>query len=364
MAAANIVKFFVTDEPGTSSLLATVFDPGFMHEGQGSFRKKFAERLAAQDVILPVEGKPAVVQPEYLNVDLVLVWGQWILLIENKVSRAAITRRQLARYYKAALKTISRGVFLNSDTYRDHDICVVYVTPTESTGAAEFASLQLAEDRKDKKVHLPWTAMLDDLEASFPPHDEDDSYARLIRDGCQLTKEILQKHSAKTITADTPERIATKAFLDRMQKKVADMMGLETALKLMRWKDPRMDELYGQLGGNNANVYLNIFDQGTDLTNQDDAVLSGSVSFQIARKARRKYRDRFASFPHHYWSEMIGLAAESLRINDHEVMVLLENTWSGTCEELERELAGLFCRFLMVCRPFMVDPQAPDAPEN
>ena len=355
------MRFFVTDELGTSSLLATAFDSGFMHEGQSRFWRMFSERLAAQDVVLPAESKPDIVRPEYRNVDLVLVWGQWILLIENKVSRAAITRRQLTRYYKATLKSISRGVFLDSDTYSNHDICVVYVTPTESTGAAEFASLQLAEDRKDKKVHLPWAAMLDDLEASFSPHDENDPYARLIRDGCLLTKDLLQKNDAKCKTEETLERIATKAFLDRTQKKVADMMGLETALKLMRWKDPRLDQLYGQLGGDNANVYLDVLDQGTDLTNEDDAVLNGSVQFWIARKALRKYRGRFTSYPRHYWAEMLGLADDTLEIRGHDGKILLENTWSGTCEELERELAGLFCRFLLVCRPFMVADDVDDS---
>jgi len=362
MAAANIMKFFVTDEPGTSSLLATVFDSEFMHEGQDEFRRRFSERLAAQDVILPAEGKPDIVRPEYLNVDLVLVWGQWILLIENKVSRAAVARRQLTRYYQAVLKSISRGIFLGQDAYRNHDICVIYLTPTENIGASEFASLQLAEDRNDKKVHLSWTAISADLEASFPSHDQDDSYARLIWDGCQSTKEILQKNATKIITEETPERVATKVFLDRMQKKVADMMRLQTGLKLMRWKDPRIDELYAQLGGNYGNVYFNILEQGTDLTNEDDAILNGSVEFWIARKTLKRYRHKFASFPRHYWTEMLGLPDGALEIRDHEGGILLENTWSGTCEELERELVGLFCRFLMVCRPFMVDPQAADAP--
>ena len=49
---------------------------------------------------------------EYLNIDLIVVWKPWTILIENKVTTASITGGQLNNYYSVVLKELKRNSFL------------------------------------------------------------------------------------------------------------------------------------------------------------------------------------------------------------------------------------------------------------
>lgn len=80
------------------------------------------------------------------------------------------------------------GEFLNDATLRNNRLAVIYLTPTEHQGSIEFDSLQLDPSRDDRKLHLGWPMILDDVNASLVGTDFNDRFARLVSDGCQLVK--------------------------------------------------------------------------------------------------------------------------------------------------------------------------------
>lgn len=52
MSDPNFLKFFVTDEVGATSLLASALDPHFAHQAQQQFRERFCARLKSAGVNL------------------------------------------------------------------------------------------------------------------------------------------------------------------------------------------------------------------------------------------------------------------------------------------------------------------------
>ena len=115
---------------------------------QRCFWERFCKHLKPAGVELPCDHGPQIVLQEYKNVDLVMVWGEWILLVENKVAAASITRGQLVRYYQDTLAAMEQGIFLKSEDMEPEDIrnkriCIVYLTPTRKMGTAEFKSTKL-----------------------------------------------------------------------------------------------------------------------------------------------------------------------------------------------------------------------------
>ena len=137
-------------------------------------------------------------------------------------------------------------------------------------------------------------------------------------------------------------------------------MRLEPALQLFRWKDLQRDELYGRIGGNTGNVYLDIFPEETDLSDDCNGVLCASIGLGVRHKWRKAYRDEFGSFPTEYWSGMLGMAGKAPEVDNQRCTIFFEDRWTGELPELMDEIATLFCRFLATFRPFMVEPERRD----
>ncbi len=358
MQSPNLMKFFVTDEDGTSALFATAFDPQLADNRQKPLWEKFCNHLQSMGVDLPSENGPQIVLQQYSNIDLLMLWGDWVLLIENKVAAASITRGQLSRYYRSAVQEMERGMFLASEGVEPEDarrkrICVVYLTPTKNTGTEEFTSTMLEPDRTDAKVHLSWEDVLEVLRDCFPGSSPSDALGRLVQDGCRLTEDILRQRS-KPVIEETDQRVKMKAFLTDVRDAVETMLAFQPNVRLRIWRDRNVDQLYGNIGGGNGNVYFTILaDRTPDFSNLDNVVLQGSVSFSVAGKAIRKRREDFCAVRATDCGAFFGLNPDNLKIDEERCSVMLENVWRGTHAELVEEIASLFCRFLLFFKPLM-----------
>ena len=351
MPKPNIMKYFINDEVGTSSLLATLFNPEFKQPGQVEFLQVFCKMLKSEGVSLSTDGPP-VVKPEYMDMDIVMLWDDWILLLENKLSSASITRYQLQRYYKSITEKISKGGFLGIKQDQSNHICIIYLTPTKSIGGAEFNSLHLNEERQDAKIHLSWEVLLLDIEKIFRKEPITDPYVRLVHDGIELTNKLLKSKPVPTVP-ETEIRIAMKSFIDKVEQRIRVIMQLETTLQLMLWRDIRADQLYGNVSGKNANVYLDIIEEGTSIPEEGTLHLRLGFSGRVANKAPSAYKKQFNKYEASYWSAMLALDQNALEVDTQKCSASVEVDWSGERSQLIQDAAALFCRFLITFRPFM-----------
>jgi hypothetical protein len=351
--SANHLKHFVTDEDGTTAVLATLLDPEFNHPLQPEIHRRFARLLRNGGIDVAEDSAPSSVRPQYLAIDLVMTWGNWILLIENKVLSASVTPNQLSRYYRVSLQELVADRFLGDKSLRDHRIGVVYLTPTANVGGAEFESLLLAVDRADRKLHLAWPQLVADWNDVLANENEPSAFALLARDAVRRATDILAKDRTKK-TVETPHRIAAKKFLDELQTRVLEVMRPMGAVKLSRWKDPRVDQLYGWLGGEWGNVYLDVVEDGSDLS-AHSSVARVRLSFWVAAKAAQPRKKEFATVPVEHWARLIGLPFGQLEgpEDPRHYGVQWDNAWSGSIETMLEQLTMLFCRFLITFRPFM-----------
>jgi hypothetical protein len=288
-----------------------------------------------------------------------MVWGEWVFLIENKVADASITRNQLNKYYRAILKSMDRGTFLPMHECGKKRVCVIYLTPKETSGVTEFASLELESARQDKKVHLSWNAILDDLKQSFVERDTTDSFGILIRHASELTQDILTergKNERKTVL--TPERSATRDFLRDARKAIDETMRFirSPLYKLTDWNAPNLDEIYGNIASDFGNVYFTVFPNNTTLVDRDDARVNGSIAFKIAGKAPKSRQEMLHSVAPNHWAPVLGIPHDSLRIDEGNSRLVFEHVWQGKYIDVLDQVTSLFCRFLLAFRPFMVEP--------
>src|SRR5262245_47391914 len=129
MSDHNLMAAFITGEDGTTSLLATLLNLEYGHPTQANFRQRFAVHLTAAGISLPHDVAPVVIRQQYMNMDLVIVWQDWVIVLENKVQAASITRNQLNRYYRVALKTMQAGEFLDDAQLAGKRLGILYLTP-------------------------------------------------------------------------------------------------------------------------------------------------------------------------------------------------------------------------------------------
>jgi hypothetical protein len=323
--------------------------------GGASFCELFKARLRSAGIELTQAG-PSYVRPECLNIDLVMKWDDWIILLENKVAAASVTRNQLSIYYDVALRELQKGSFLSLDVSPQTRICVIYLTPTAGVGRVEFEPLKLINDRPDAKVHVYWGDVLADMELVFPG-GVTDPIGRMIADGCSAIRRILKtRHTVKTV--DTPERIALKALLQSIHNIVEQAMIDESTLKLTVWRDPRIEELYGNIGGRDANVYLTLYNVEAKIVDDRNLRIRASISFRVAGTAPTAKRDAFGNIPHDRWLGELGLPPGSLKM-DHRQFLVYDIQREGAIDTIAQDLSSVFCRFLSVFRPFMSSDSTP-----
>ena len=107
----TLLNHLIADKVGTSAFLATIFDPGNTDVAFVHARKAIADEFGDCGIAFSKD-TPSLVLREYLNIDLIVVWKPWTILIENKVTTASITGGQLNDYYSVVLKELKRNSFL------------------------------------------------------------------------------------------------------------------------------------------------------------------------------------------------------------------------------------------------------------
>jgi hypothetical protein len=361
MAEPNLMKFFISREDGTSSLLATALDPELGDNRQRLFREKFCKyvKSTSSEVDLSPDG-PSVVLTEYRGMDLAMIWGDWILIVENKVA-AAVNEKQLARYYclvRTELGKKKSTLFgLDHQQLAKKRICVMFVIPTDALGRLELSynAAELKSNRRDKKLHLSWQSILNDLDHSFPGSKGNDAFGRIIRDAVQRTKTILlenEKKSSKTIF--TPERNATKKFLEQVCKRVKGMMSSKAGLKLSISQGQEWDDVDSHFGGKDGLVKLRIRASTTNLLDKNVAILKGWIEFRLSGKAVKKRSQEFNSIPMEIWAERLGVGPDFLTTAKEKCLVShREREWSGKRVDLVEQSASLLHKFLTEFRDFM-----------
>lgn len=361
MTKPNMMKYFISGEGGTSSLLATLFDPKLKHASQVAFRQVFRKILGSKGISLSMEG-PQVVKQEYMDMDIVMIWDDWIVVLENKVSAASITRYQLHKYYKLITEKISKGGFLSIKPAHSNHICIVYLTPTQGIGVTEFNSLNLNEERQDAKIHLSWEVLLHDIEEIFRKEPVTDPYVKLVHDGIELTRQLLNRNKEREPTVpETEIRIEMKSFIDKVEQRIRVIMQLDPTLQLSLWRDIRADQLYGNVSGKNTNVYFDLCEEGTSIPEEGTLQLRMGFSGKVANKAPREYKRKFNEYPASYWSAMLALDKDALVVDTQKYSASVEVNWSGERSQLIQDAAALFCRFLITFRPFMSESTTPRA---
>ena len=361
MTKPNMMKYFIREEGGTSSLLATLFDPQLKQPSKVAFLQTFCERLKSKGVSLSLDG-PQVVKQEYMDIDIVMIWDNWIVVLENKISAASITRHQLQKYYNLIIDRVSKGSLLDKKEIKNKNICIVYLTPTQDIGVAEFNSLHLNEERQDAKIHLSWQVLLRDIEEIFRKEPATDPYVKLVRDGVDLTRQLLKKNKEREPKVpETEIRIEMKSFIDKFEQQIRAIMQPEPTLQLNIWRDVRADQLYGNVAGKNANVYFDLLEEGTSIPKKGTLKLHATFSAKVAGKAPRAYKKQFNEFPDSYWSAMLALRGDALVVDKQKHNAYVEVTWSGERSQLVQDAAALFCRFLITFRPFMIESKTSPA---
>ncbi len=238
-------------------------------------------------------------------------------------------------------------------------ICVVFVTPGKDSGGQEFKSLELAASRRkrDRKVHISWeNGLLTALKTSFKEVYSDDVITKLVSDGYALTERILKYHKQKDRkTERTPERLAIEDFMKDVKERLRKLMRLERDLKLTAWRSPRLEQIYGHIEGDNANVYFGILPEHTSVTRSKKAALDTVFELKIAGKAPKSYRKTFESISEDEWSAMLGVD-HNLDIDSTRYSVSWIDSWSGSRDELVDRSVATFYRALLTFRPFMRKP--------
>lgn len=343
MTKPNMMKYFIREEGGTSSLLATLFDPQLKQPSQAKFRRAFCKRLKPEEISLSVHG-PQVVKQEYMDMDIVMIWGDWIVVFENKISAASITRYQLQKYYNSITGKISKGSFLGEKQAQSKHICIVYLTPTQGIGLTEYESLKLNEERQDAKIHLSWEVLLHDIEEIFRKEPATDPYAKLVRDGIELTNKLLKSKRVPPVP-ETEIRIRMNEFMSEVEERIRDMMRFEPTLRLTLWRDKQADQRYGNLDGNNANVYISLMEEGTSIPEEGNLHLRIGFMGKVADKAPREYKKKFNEYPASYWSAMLAIDKDTLVVDAQKHDAHVEVNWSGERSQLN---TGRCCSILQI----------------
>ena len=363
MKKPNMMKYFIREEGGTSSLLATLFDPQLKQPSKVEFLQTFCERLKSKGVSLSLDG-PQVVKQEYMDIDIVMIWGDWIVVLENKISAASITRHQLQKYYNSITGKISKGGFLGEKQAQGKHICIIYLTPTQGIGLTEYESLKLNEERQDAKIHLSWQVLLHDIEEIFRKEPATDPYVKLVRDGIELTSQLLKENTKREPKIkETQKRIRMKSFVLEVEQLIRGIMQPEPTLQLNLWRDKQLDQLYGNLDGKNTNIYFNLWEEGTSIPKKGTLKLQATFSATVAGKAPRSYKVKFDEFAASYWSTMLALGSDAVAVDKQKHTAYVEVTWSGERSQRVQDAAALFCRFLITFRPFMGESKtSPEKP--
>ncbi len=338
----NFLRHLVTDEAGATSLLATLLDPVFEHPLRLKFVAHMRTLLHEAKVDVP-DTSPSHVVCEYEAIDLVLAWGNWIVAIENKIAAASITRGQLNRYYKKLIRNANKRETLGIPTGAAR-ICIVFLTPTPGVGGTEFNALDLDRDRKDGRLHISWSELLEWLD-SHCSQQPDDPYARIVHDGSVRVRAIIDNRY-QTKTVDDENRRGMKALMSEVKNSIRTTLAPNTSMKLTDWRDPRMDELYTGIAGGNANVFFRIYAEDTDCADGSALDVDTVIEFKVAHKAPASLKRWFGELDYPRLSRLIGVAEDTVTFDADRSSFLHRQQLQGARSDLADHIASTFVRFV------------------
>jgi hypothetical protein len=367
------MKFFVSSEAGTTSLLATALARGYDDPRQPQFRKAFCKRVERQSsqVVLSPEAGPSVVLLEYDCMDLLMVWSDWIIIVENKVADKSVDETQLPRYYHYVRKQLGKkkGEFLGTKDQKTYEfsldrdalrkkaqICVVLLTPADNPGRLQLAldAVELHEKRNDQAIRLSWPCILADLKASFTNPTANDRFGCVIYDGVERTYKVIAEHASKW-ELDV-KRNRTKKFLEEVWTQVATLLKPtvqdKRLLKLGISQSEKCDSFESHFGNNGCLLKLELVASQTDLCDRGKANLKGCLRFTMPPKVIKRRGKDFNAIA---WVEKLCVEAGSLKVIAEKCCVNYPIELAERAHDADA-IARLFCKFWIAFKPFMLAP--------
>jgi PD-(D/E)XK nuclease superfamily len=342
----NPLHFLIRDEFGVSGFLASVLDPAAGNPRQRRFWQAFAEQ-----VDLPPDELPRIVDCEVEGIDVLLLTSKACVIIENKIAAASITPGQLTRYYDLVLDRIEKRGTLGGHRVPATAICVVvYLTPGINVGRGEFDSLRLRRVG-DRKKQLTWGTVFDCISSAFPGGEDGIGFEATVRAGLARTRALIdQKAENAPKTVMDPKRLALEDFVKTVETRVRELTGTGVDLKLTWWKGPAVIQVYGGLDGTDGgNVYLTV-DPERSSVEGDVVTVEGSVEFKVTDRGGAKQRTRFRAIPQEFWRVMLGLPGRRLAHDTERCTLTARETWSGPRTEILESVSATFLRFLVTSR--------------
>lgn len=365
----NFLNHLISDEVGTSAFLATLLDQKNNGDVFVQARSAIAEVLKKRIAVALGkcdaefrEAAPTIVEKEYLNIDLVVVWAPWTILIENKVAAASVTRGQLNEYYSVALKQIeckkSDG---DEAVISQQPICFIYLTPTKNTGMIEFGSLKLDSSRHDIKIHMEWNELLEPLKQLTGMSD---SFASsFLTAGLDRIDKVLEAaKNGRLLDSEDGRRARIMALMNNLKERFQNVYEQTSGLVFRRWSDKFKEQLFVTGSTRSAYVTLYVSFGDSQFPSEGRIQASGDISFEVASKHRTRLRGFLAGKPQEEWCKLLGVASGEIQLNLEKGKL----TWGFSLQEMPTEefLLAIEVHFLLFASVFreilveVVDPKA------
>lgn len=309
---ANLLQHLISNEAGTSAFLGTLLDP--LNDDTVFTQARIAiAHLLKRHGIEVSSPAPTIVELEYLSIDLVAVWPPWILLIENKVASASVTRGQLKDYYSVCLLNLARNGFLNhaGEAVSRQPLCFIYLTPTLYTGMVEFETLELDSSRADAKIHLAWSELLDCLTPLVGKIDDHASW--FFKAGVDRVRDVLEAAKAGGLP-ENERRCRIQALMNDLKSRL-QKSEQASGLAFQRWSQQSREQLFATGPARSAYVGLYLSYDGTDFPSAKTIRPVGDISFDIASKHRARLRGLVTTRSPEEWAELLGVASSEIQLN-------------------------------------------------
>jgi hypothetical protein len=313
MPMNTLLDHLISDELGTSAFLATVLDPANDDAVFVESRAAIADVLKRHGVTFS-QNAPTLVVCEYFCIDIVAVWAPWVILIENKVAAASVSRGQLKEYYSVALTQLERKGFLPTagEDVSQHPICVVYLTPTKHTGGSEFQSLEFGAGRRDMKVHIAWSELLHPLMSVAGKPDCPAAW--FLGTGLGRVHKVLEAAKKGQLPVDD-RRTGIATLMNDLKDRLKKQGSHTRELVYVRWSDRAKEQLYAHGPGRSSYVGLYMSYDGTSFSSNECIQPTGDMSFDVASKHRRRFQGLLAGKSKEEWSQLLGIRSNEALLN-------------------------------------------------
>jgi len=363
----NILRHFIVEETGTTRFLATMLEPHPNETIQGVQRtlwKRLHQYFAERAVVLQ-DSIPQTVCPGYeaggREIDLIIIWGGWLVALENKVRAQSIRPGQIQRQYDVIKNDIVAGHW-DDEGYGAHTrVCMVFLVPKEGVGVGELERLQVKEEEGDRKLYITWTDLLDWLSDLHWPTDLEEGIvmSRLARDGITLIERIIETGVYRSpVYPPTPARQRLRDFMRSLQNEI-EYRSRELALPSPihfkpKWSSRDLEEIYACLEGfHGRSVYLQVAEQN-ELDDERAWNLAGRLYFKIEKRGRAICLPRLRKLTDAQISE--ALAPYCIDLGDWEDLIRSEDEVSqsfnlqGSVDKLHDVLVMRFLGFVNAFR--------------